>query len=218
MLLLQALLGTHPCWRCMQLFGLNHSRSSNSASWNGCRLRGDIANNKLWHMSDRRLAAKQLPKTASEPSWTLFLNSKKRPGGIPNIPLRIPNCLIHLHIHLSTFVIDNALSLSAHPFGSHSSHLCPSPSPLSQKSFAQENVSQERQLNPRFFRRSARSSHILRLLISPSKSHLRPSLSVCHRISLAAHYKPQVFASFASAASNSLYTRVFIHIPSASFL
>lgn len=218
MLLLQALLGTHPCWRCMQLFGLNHSRSSNSASWNGCRLRGDIANNKLWHMSDRRLAAKQLPKTASEPSWTLFLNSKKRPGGIPNISpsnSKLSYSSPHPSLHL---VIDNALSLSAHPFGSHSSHLCPSPSPLSQKSFAQENVSQERQLNPRFFRRSARSSHILRLLNSPSKSHLRPSLSVCHRISLAAHYKPQVFASFASAASNSLYTRVFIHIPSASFL
>lgn len=107
----------------------------------------------------------------------------------------------------------------AHPFGSHPSHLCPFPSPLSQKSFAHENVWQERQLNPRFSRRSARSSHILHLLNSPSKSHFpRPSLSLCQRISLAAHYKPQVFASFAPAASKSLYTRVFIHIPSVSFL
>lgn len=173
----------------------------------------------LWHMSDPRLAAKQLLKTASEPSWTLFLNSKKRRGGIPNIPpsnSKLSYSSPHPSLHL---VIDNALSLSAHPFGSHPSHLCPFPSPLSQKSFAQENVSQERQLNPRFSRRSARSSHILHLLNSPSKSHFpRPSLSVCHRISLAAHYKPQVFASFAPAASNSLYTHVFIHIPSASFL
>lgn len=122
----------------------------------------------------------------------------------------------HPSLHL---VIDNALSLSAHPFGSHPSHLCPFPSPLSQKSFAHENVWQERQLNPRFSRRSARSSHILHLLNSPSKSHFpRPSLSLCQRISLAAHYKPQVFASFAPAASKSLYTRVFIHIPSVSFL
>lgn len=148
-----------------------------------------------------------------------FSQFQKAPGGIPNIPpsnSKLSYSSPHPSLHL---VIDNALSLSAHPFGSHPSHFCRSPSPLSQKSFAQENVSQERQLNPRFSPRSARSSHILHLLNSPSKSHfLRPSLSVCHRISLAAHYKPQVFASFAPAASNSLYTHVFIHIPSASFL
>lgn len=43
-----------------------------------------------------------ITENGNETNWTLFFNSKKRRGVFPKPPFRIPNCLIHLHIHLST--------------------------------------------------------------------------------------------------------------------